>query len=109
MEMVVKRFHVFLANLDPTIGREIKKTRPCLMVSHEEMNSFISTVMVAPMTTRGRPYPTRVACRFKGKEGHIVLDQLRTIDKTRLIKRLGQISPSTQRAVLAVLAEMFAE
>ena len=107
--MVVKRFEVYLVNLDPTIGSEIKKTRPCLVISPDEMNRHIATVIVAPMTTQGRLYPTRVACRFQGKDGQIVLDQLRTVDKTRLIRRLGHISPPAQKASLAVLAEMFAE
>ncbi len=107
--MVAKRFEVYLVGLDPTKGREIKKTRPCLIVSPNEMNEHIATVIVAPMTTRGRPYPTRVACTFQGKEGQIVLDQIRTVDKVRLVKRLGQISTATQKEVLALLAEMFAE
>ena len=107
--MVVQRFEVYLVNLDPTVGSEIKKTRPCLVVSPDEMNRHIATVIVAPMTTQGRPYPTRVACRFQGKDGQIVLDQLRTADKARLIRRLGHISPSAQKSALAVLAEMFAE
>jgi mRNA interferase MazF len=105
----VKRFDVWLVNLDPTIGSEIKKTRPCLIVSPDEMNRHIRTVIVAPMTTKGRPYPTRVPCRFQGKNGQIVLDQLRTVDKARLVKRLGQIGGKTQQATLAILAEMFAE
>jgi mRNA interferase MazF len=109
MGMGVKRFDVYLVNLDPTIGSEIQKTRPCLVVSPDEMNSHIATVIVAPMTTKGRPYPTRIACQFQGKEGQIVLDQLRTVDKVRLVKRLGQLDTESQRAVLAVLAEMFAE
>jgi mRNA interferase MazF len=107
--MVVKRFDVHLVNLDPTIGREIKKTRPCLVISPDEMNEHIATVIVAPMTTKGRSYPTRVDCRFQGKEGQIVLDQIRTVDKVRLVKRLGQIDAATQKKVLALLAEMFAE
>jgi len=107
--MVVKRFDVYLINLDPTVGREIKKTRPCLIVSPDEMNEHIATVIVAPMTTRGRPYPTRVPCHFQGKNGQIVLDQIRTVDKTRLVKRLGQINTATQKATLGLLAEMFAE
>jgi mRNA interferase MazF len=107
--MVVKRFEVYLVNLDPTIGSEIQKTRPCLVVSPDEMNRHIATMIVAPITTQGQPYPTRVPCRFQGKEGQIVLDQLRTVDKVRLVKRLGRISAETQRAVLDVLAEMFAE
>lgn len=106
--MVVRRFDVFLVALDPTIGSEIKKTRPCLVVSPDEMNAHISTVIVAPMTTKGRPYPTRVLCRFHGKEGQVVLDQLRTVDKARLVKALGRISRPAQAQVLAALAEMFA-
>jgi mRNA interferase MazF len=109
MAMVVNRFDVFLVNLDPTIGSEIKKTRPCLIISPNEINHHISTVIVAPMTTKGQPYPTRVACQFQGKEGQIVLDQIRTVDKTRLIKLLGQITTEEQKAVLDILAEMFAE
>ena len=107
--MVVKRFDVYLINLDPTIGHEIKKTRPCLVVSPDEMNRHIATVIVAPMTTRVRSYPSRVKCRFQGKNGHIVLDQLRTVDKARLVKRLGRIDGSTQNKVLSVLAEIFAK
>ncbi len=107
--MVAKRFEVWLVNLDPTIGAEIKKTRPCLIVSPDEMNRHIRTVIVAPMTTKGRAYPTRVNCRFQGKAGQVVLDQLRTVDKKRLIKQLGQLDKSAQKEVLAVLADMFAE
>jgi len=107
--MVVKRFEVYLVNLDPTIGSEIKKTRPCLIISPDEMNRWIRTVIVAPMTTKGREYPTRVTCRFQGKEGQVVLDQIRTVDKSRLIRKLGQISEEEQRLVLLTLAEMFAE
>jgi mRNA interferase MazF len=107
--MVTKRFEVYLVNLDPTVGSEIKKMRPCLIISPDEMNAHIATFIVAPMTTQGRAYPTRVTCKFQGKDGQIVLDQIRTVDKTRLVKRLGTISAATQKAVLAVLAEMFAE
>jgi mRNA interferase MazF len=107
--MVTKRFEVHLVNLDPTVGSEIKKMRPCLIISPDEMNTHIATVIVAPMTTQGRAYPTRVSCKFQGKDGQIVLDQIRTVDKARLAKRLGMISAATQKAVLAVLAEMFAE
>ncbi|MDB9473070.1 type II toxin-antitoxin system PemK/MazF family toxin [Dolichospermum circinale CS-537/03] len=107
--MVVNRFDVFLVNLDPTIGSEIKKTRPCLIISPNEINHHISTVIVAPMTTKGQPYPTRVTCQFQGKEGQIVLDQIRTIDKIRLVKLLGQITTEEQKAVLDILAEIFAE
>jgi mRNA interferase MazF len=109
MDMVVKRFEVHLVNLDPTLGKEIQKTRPCLIISPDEMNDHIATVIVAPMTTKGRDYPTRVKCRFQGKEGQIVLDQIRTVDKIRLVKKLGKISAGTQKAVLAILMEMFTE
>jgi mRNA interferase MazF len=106
--MEVSRFDIFLVNLDPAIGSEIKKTRPCLVISPDEMNHYIRTVIVAPMTTKGRPYPTRVPCRFKGKSGQVVLDQIRTIDKERLVKRVGRIDRRAAEAVLLVLSEMFA-
>lgn len=109
MGVVVKRFEVYLVNLDPTLGAEIQKTRPCLVISPDEMNRYIRTVIVAPMTTKGRSYPTRVLCNFDGKEGQIVLDQLRTVDKIRLVKRLGEMDQETQKEVLRVLGEMFAE
>lgn len=108
MEMV-SRFEVYLVNLDPTIGSEIKKSRPCLIISPNEMNQYLATVIVAPMTTKDRDYPTRVSCRFQGKDGQIVLDQIRTVDKARLVRRLGAISGATQTAVLGVLAALFAE
>ena len=106
--MVVKRFDVYRINLDPTVGSEIQKTRPCLIISPDEMNRFIRTVIVAPMTTKGKSYPTRVACKFQGKQGQIVLDQIRTVDKTRLVSRLGKIDRQTQTEVLSILGEMFA-
>jgi len=106
--MVIKRFDVFLVNLDPTIGHEIKKTRPCLIISPDEMNRNISTVIVAPMTTKGRKYPTRISCAFQGKKGQIILDQIRTIDKERLVKKLGVISKTSQKKTLNILQEMFA-
>jgi mRNA interferase MazF len=108
MGMVVNRFDVFLVTLDPTIGREIQKTRPCVVISPNEMNRHIETAIVAPMTTKGRAYPTRIECQFQGKEGQIVLDQIRTVDKTRLIKKLGQVSTSEQEFLLNALAELFA-
>ena len=106
--MVVKRFGVYLVNLDPTLGSEIKKTRPCLVISPNEMNRWVRTVIVAPMATKGQLYPTRVSCEFRGKEGQIVLDQIRTVDKARLVRKLGRIGKSTQDEVLSILAEMFA-
>lgn len=109
MGVVVKRFEVYLINLDPTIGSEIKKTWPCLIVSPDEMNRHIATVIIAPMTTKSRSYPTRVSCKFEGKPGQVVLDQLRTVDKKRLVKKLGRIDKKTQQSVLSILAEIFAE
>ena len=108
MGMEMNRFDVFLVNLDPTIGHEIKKTRPCLIISPNEMNRFIATVIIAPMTSKGRDYPSRVDCIFQGIQGQIVLDQVRTVDKSRLVKRLGAISENAQQKVLQVLNEMFA-
>ena len=105
--MEVNRFEVFLVTLDPTVGHEIKKTRPCTVISPNEMNHNIGTVIIAPMTSKGRRYPTRVDCTFQGVEGQIVLDQLRTVDKERLGKKLGQISPANSDRVLDILGEMF--
>jgi mRNA interferase MazF len=105
--MVINRFEVHLVDLDPTIGGEIRKTRPCLVVSPDEMNHAVRTAIVAPMTTRGRPYPTRVSCRFKGKDGQVVLDQIRSVDQSRLVKKLGRIDGQTATAVLDLLREMF--
>ena len=107
--MVVERFDVFLVRLDPTQGVEIQKTRPCLVISPDEMNRHIGTVLVAPMTTRARNYPSRVSCAFQGKNGEIVLDQIRAVDKARLVQRLGRIDEATQAAVLEVLAKLFAK
>ena len=106
--MVVKRFDVFRVILDPTIGSEIKKTRPCVVVSPDEMNRHLRTVIIAPMTTKGISYATRLGCKFRGKRGQIALDQLRAVDKSRLAGRLGTITVPTQERLLAVLAEMFA-
>ena len=107
MAMVANRFDVYLTNLDPTVGSEIQKTRPCLVISPDEMNTNIRTVIVAPMTTAGKNYPTRVSCTFKSKKGQIVLDQIRTIDKTRLVKKLGTIDPGTQLKVITILQRLF--
>ncbi len=109
MGMVVQRFDVFLVNLDPTVGSEIQKTRPCVVISPDEMNRHISNVIVAPMTTKGQAYPTRIACQFQGKDGQIVLDRIRNVDKIQLVKHLGQISTDEQRAVLDILAKMFSD
>jgi mRNA interferase MazF len=109
MAVEVKRFDVVLVNLDPTVGHEIRKSRPCLVISPDEMNQHISTVIVAPMTTKGRNYPTRVPCIFQGKEGQVVVDQIRTVDKIRLVKRLGKVDSQTQTDVFSVLSELFSE
>ena len=106
--MGVGRFDVFLVNLDPTLGSEFQKARPCLVVSPDEMNRHIGTVIVAPMSTRGRDYPTRVQCRFQKKTGQVILDQIRTVDRRRLVRRLGKLDRKTATRVLKVLAEMFA-
>ena len=106
--MVVNRFDVYLINLDPTMGSEIQKTQPCLIISPDEMNRHIRTVIVAPMTSAGKDYPTRITCQFKKKKGHIVLDQIRTIDKTRLIKHLGTLDSETHLQVISVLQRLFA-
>jgi mRNA interferase MazF len=108
MAMVVKRFDVYLVNLDPTVGSEIQKTRPCLVISPDEMNRNIRTAIIAPMTSVQKEYPTRVPCTFQKKKGHIVLDQLRTIDKTRLIKKLGTIDSKDQLEVISILQRLFA-
>ena len=107
MAMVVNRFDVYLITLDPTVGSETRKTRPCLILSPDEMNRHIRTVIVAPMTTGSKDYPTRISCTFKKKKGQIVIDQIRTIDKTRLINKLGYINPETQREVISVLQRLF--
>jgi len=104
----VRRFDVFLVNLDPTVGSEIRKSRPCVVVSPDEMNRYVRTVVVAPLTTSGRPYPSRVDVRFAGKDGQVVIDQLRTIDKVRLAKRLGVLDADETASVLEVLKEFFA-
>lgn len=104
----VRRFEVHLISLDPTKGSEIKKTRPCVIISPDEMNKHIRTIIIAPMTSTTRNYPTRVTTTFQGKKGQIVLDQIRTVDKSRLIKKLGSISSSAEEKILGVLQEMFA-
>ena len=107
MDVVIKRFGIYLVVLDPTVGSEIQKTRPCIVISPDEMNQYLRTVIVAPLTTGGQSYPSRVACTFQGKSGQIALDQLRTFDKTRLIRRLGAINARAQPRILDVLLEMF--
>ncbi|MCW7461707.1 type II toxin-antitoxin system PemK/MazF family toxin [Leptospira limi] len=107
--MVITQYDIFLVNLDTTIGHEIQKTRPCIVISPNEMNQFIRTVMVAPMTTMMRNYPTRVSITFKGKIGSIVLDQIRTVDRSRLIKKLGSSDPKTNQKIKKVIKEMLVD
>jgi mRNA interferase MazF len=104
---MVKRFDVYLVNLDPTKGSEIYKTRPALIVSPDEMNKYLNTVIIAPMTSKGLPFPSRVNCTFQGKEGLIVLDQIRTVDKERLQKKLGTIEKAFGEKSLEILQLMF--
>lgn len=109
MGVVINQYDVFLINLDPTIGHEIKKTRPCLVISPNEMNHTIRTVIIAPMTTKSRAYPTRIPVQFEGKTGWIVLDQIRTVDSLRLIKKLGSITKKEMVQVKAVIKEMLVD
>lgn len=104
----VTRGDVFLVALDPTLGREIRKTRPCVVVSPNELNGALSTFIVAPLTTGSHRYPFRIPCRFAGKSGHVVPDQLRTVDRARLTQKIGRLSPATLERVLGILQEMFA-
>ncbi len=107
--MVGKRFEVYLINLDPTIGSEIRKTRPCLIISPDEINNNLNTLIVAPLTSVKKSYPTRVNCKFKNKTGQIVLDQIRTIDKRRLIRKLGDVNVEIQNKVLEILMKIFSK
>lgn len=103
----MKRFDVYRVNLDPTVGSEIRKSRPCVIVSPDEMNRHIRTVIVAPLTSKARSYPSRVECEFQGKKGQVVLDQIRTVDKRRLAKRMGKLDGATGSTVLRRLVEVF--
>lgn len=107
--MVVQRFDVFLASLDPTVGSEIQKTRPCVVISPDELNRHLATVIVAPMTTGGQQYSSRIPCHFQGRDGFVALDHIRSIDRRRLVKALGRLDTLTQKAVLQGLADLFAE
>ncbi len=109
MVTLPSRGDVFLVSLDPTRGHEIRKARPCVVLSPNELNGSLGTFIVAPMTTGGHAYPFRLACRFDGKDGFVVLDQLRTVDRRRLVKRLGRLTPVTLAKALGGLREMFAE
>lgn len=106
---MVKRGEIWLAALDPTVGREIQKTRPCLIISPDEMNANLRTAIAAPLTTGSHPAPFRIALRFRDKNGLILLDQIRTLDRARLVKRMGRVNAAKMAAVLGVLGEMFGE
>ncbi|MBI2917385.1 MAG: type II toxin-antitoxin system PemK/MazF family toxin [Chloroflexi bacterium] len=107
-EHAVTRGDVFLVSLNPAQGREIQKTRPCVIVSPDEMNTYLRTFIVAPMTTGDHPYPFRVPCRFRGRSGYVVLEQIRTVDRDRLVQRLGRLPQATLVRSLLILQEMFA-
>ena len=107
--MEIMQYHVYLVNLDPTIGHEIKKTRPCLVVSPDEMNRNLRTVMIAPMTTKSHAYPSRVPLKFDKQQAWIVLDQIRTVDRVRLVKELGAIEPRFTRKVKDIIREMLVD
>ena len=106
--MVVRRFDVYLVNLDPTVGGEMRKTRPCVVISPDEMNRHVRTFLIAPLTSSDRSFPTRVECEFGGKRGRVVLDQIRVVDRSRLIKKLGAMADRCRGNVLRGLAELFA-
>jgi mRNA interferase MazF len=108
MEMVIERFSIFLVRLDPTAGAETAKTRPCVIVSPDELNRALATVIIAPMTSVRRGWPTRIEINFQGKSGEIALDQIRTVDKIRLVKRLGKLDSETANTLLDTLGELFA-
>ena len=105
----MNQYDVFLVSLDPTIGHEIKKARPCAVISPDEMNRNIQTVIIAPMTTRSHAYPTRIPVQFQQKGGWIVLDQIRTVDQRRLIHKLGHLNQKTIRRVKSVIKEMLVD
>ena len=107
--MDLKQYQIVLVNLDPTIGSEIKKTRPCVIISPDEMNKYLRTIIVAPMTTKSRKYPTRIEIRHDDKQGWVVIDQIRTIDKQRIIRVLGSLSPKEIKEVKSVIKEAFVD
>jgi len=106
--MVIERFHVYLVTLNPTVGSEVSKTRPCVVVSPDEMNRRLSTVIGAPLTSTRKNYPTRVSSKVGGRSGQVMLDQIRTVDRRRLVKKVGELDVATSTAVVRTLLEMFA-
>jgi len=107
--MDIKQYDVFLVSLDPTVGHEIKKIRPCIIISPDEMNKYIATIIIAPMTSQSHSYPTRIQINFNGKKGWVVLDQIRTVDKKRLIKKVGTINRQTIREIKNIIKEMLVD
>lgn len=107
--MEIRQYEVYLINLDPTIGHEIQKTRPCVIISPDEMNRNIQTVIIAPMTTKSHDYPSRLKVRFQGKNGWVVLDQIRTVDKNRLVKRLGTMKDNEINEIKSLIKEMLVD
>lgn len=107
--MVIKQYEIFLISLDPALHHEIKKTRPCVIISPDEMNQHIATIMIAPVTSKSHKYPTRVFAKIEDREGWIVLDQIRTVDKRRIIKRLGKVDAKTVREIKSVIKEMLVD
>jgi mRNA interferase MazF len=107
--MVIKQYEIFLINLDPTLGSEIKKSRPCVVISPDEMNKYINTIIIAPMTTTSKPYPSRVAVTFLNNNGFVILDQIRTVDKIRIIKKLGKFENKTIKEIKKTIKEMLVD
>ena len=107
--MEIKQYQIFLVNLDPTIGSEIRKTRPCVVISPDEMNMHLRTVVIAPLTTSSKNYPTRIKIKHNKKEGQVVIDQIRTIDKKRIVRKLGELSNKEVKEIKAVIRETFVD
>ena len=107
--MIVQQYHVFIVNLDPTVGSEIKKTRPCVIISPDEMNKYLDTVVIAPITSQSKNYPTRVKINLEEQENWVVIDQIRTIDKSRLIKKIGLLSQKETESIKHVIKETFVD
>jgi mRNA interferase MazF len=107
--MEIRQYEIILVNLDPTIGSEIKKTRPCVVISPNEMNKYLRTIVIAPMTTSSKKYPTRVEIKHDNKIGWVILDQIRTIDKQRIIKELGRLSKPEIKEVKEIIKETFVD
>ena len=107
--MEINQYQIFLVNLDPTIGSEIRKTRPCVVISPDEMNIHLRTVVIAPLTTSSKNYPTRIKIKHNKREGQVVIDQIRTIDKKRIVRKLGELSNKEIREIKAIIRETFVD